>query len=292
MRIDSHQHFWSYNATDYGWMTESMLELRRDYLPLDLKPQLMDLGFQGTVAVQARRMEQETTWLLELAADHPFILGVVGWVDFASSEIDATLEILSTNPKLRGVRELIHDMPDVDYATSDVHKRAVSRLERHGLTYDLLLKPQHLRSATQLVQQFPNQKFVVDHIAKPAICSGMTEPWRSDFFELSKYDNVYCKLSGMVTEATWAQWRPQDFQPYLSAALEAFGPKRLMIGSDWPVCALAASYAETMEIVIDFANELSTSESEAILGANSANFYGLDLPFFRPLAHASRGLEN
>jgi L-fuconolactonase len=275
MHLDAHQHFWRYNPTDYSWMSDSMDILRRDHLPPDLEPLLKSINFDATIAVQARRTERETDWLLELAAAHPFIAGVVGWVDFTSPHLDASLERYVAHPQLKGVREIIHDMPDVDYATSDLHTRAIAKLAQHNLTYDLLLKPQHIPAAIRLADQFPNQPFVVDHIAKPNIAAAEREPWLSGFRELAKRDNVSCKLSGMVTEAAWNHWTPATFEPYLNDAIEAFGPRRLMIGSDWPVCTLSGNYAQTMNIVIEFASALTPAERDAILGHNAARFYGI-----------------
>jgi len=276
MRLDSHQHFWRYNPADYVWMTEEMDVLRRDYLPTELEPKLEALRFEGSIAVQARQMVRETEWLLELADRHDFILGVVGWVDFASPRLDEQLERYSDHPKLKGVRELIHDMPDTEYATSDVHVRAIARLARYGLTYDLLLKPPHVRPAMALVRQFPEQPFVVDHIAKPEIGRSKRAPWQSDLEALARHDNVWCKLSGMVTETRWHDWQPEDFHPYLDIVLEAFGPQRLMIGSDWPVCTLAGPYEQVMGIVIAYVERLSAEERDAILGDTCARFYGVD----------------
>jgi L-fuconolactonase len=275
MRIDAHQHFWRYNPTDYAWMTGAMDILRRDHLPHDLEPLLKSINFDGTIAVQARRLERETDWLLELADARPFIRGVVGWLDFASPRLDEALERFAAHPKLKGVREIIHDMPDVDYATSAVHTSAIAKLKQHNLTYDLLLKSPHLPAAIRLVDQFPQQLFVVDHIAKPNIAACERESWRTQLRELAERENVVCKLSGMVTEAAWGQWTPATFEPYLSAAIEAFGPSRLMIGSDWPVCTLSGTYEATMAIVIDYANLLSPAEREAILGGTATNFYGI-----------------
>lgn len=275
-RIDAHQHFWKYNPTDYVWMTDAMDVLRRDFLPADLEPLLAATGFDGSVAVQARQMIEETDWLLGLADHHPFVLGVVGWVDFASPELEAQLERVGAHPKLKGVRELIHDMPDVDYATSDEHVAAIARLERFGLTYDLLLKPPHLRPATALVDLFPNQPFVVDHIAKPAIGSGQRQPWEQELRELARRPNVWCKLSGMVTECDWRSWRAEQIRPYLDIVLDAFGSDRVMIGSDWPVCTLAGAYGPVMAAVVDAVAALSAAERDAILGGNCARFYRLD----------------
>jgi L-fuconolactonase len=275
MRIDSHQHFWRYNPTDYVWMSESMGCLRRDFLPADLQPHLHAIGFDGAIAVQARQMVRETEWLLELARTEPAILGVVGWVDFESAELDEQLERLAADPNLRGVRELIHDMPDVDYALSAAHVRGVSRLQSYGLTYDLLLKPPHIRPATSLVRQLPEQPFVIDHLAKPAIAAGELSPWREDIRLLAECDNVCCKLSGMATEAKWGQWHAAEFEPYLDVLLEAFGPSRLMIGSDWPVCTLSGTYEDVMQIVMHYVARLSSHEQRMILGESCARFYRL-----------------
>lgn len=276
MRIDAHQHFWVYDPRQYVWITEPMQVLRRDYLPDELAPQLAEAGFDGTVAVQARQMLEETEFLLDLAQHNSFIKGVVGWVDFASPDLDAQLERYSQNPMLKAVRELIHDMPDVDYAVSEVHVEAIAKLAHYGLRYDLLLMPRHLEPATDLVKRFSEQLFVVDHIAKPNIASRMRAPWTHDLAALARFDNVFCKLSGMATEAKWHDWQPADFHPYLDIVTEAFGPQRLMIGSDWPVCTLSGEYGEVMAIVIDYVAKLSRDEQDAILGGTCTRFYGLD----------------
>jgi len=276
MRIDSHQHFWKYNSHDYVWMTESMDVLRRDYLPEDLQHLIPELGFDGTIAVQARQMTSETDWLLDLAGRHSMVYGVVGWVDFESRLLDEQLERYARNPKFKGVRELIHDMPDVNYSTSAAHVRGVSKLARFNLTYDLLLKPQHIRPAIKLVRQFPDQSFVIDHIAKPDIAARIRSPWQEDINALARFDNVCCKLSGMVTEAKWNAWRPSDFYPYLDTVLEAFGPNRLMIGSDWPVCRLSGNYHDVMGVVIEYAEKLSPDEQHDILGGTCARFYSVE----------------
>jgi len=275
MRLDSHQHFWIYNDDDYVWMNDQMNALRRDYLPDQLWAKLQVIGFDGSIAVQARQSVAETAWLLELADRYPFIRGVVGWVDFESEALDRQLQQYGAHPLLKGVRELIHDMPDVNYASNDVHVRAMEKLARFNLTYDLLLKPPHIRPATELVRRFPDQPFVVDHIAKPDIAAGKRSPWQQDIESLARFDNVCCKLSGMVTEARWQRWQPDDFHPYLDIMLEAFGPRRLMIGSDWPVCTLSGPYEEVMRIVIDYIDSMAGDERAAILGGTCARFYGV-----------------
>ena len=278
MKIDAHQHFWSYNDTDYVWMGPGMERLRRDHTPEHLRPHLDAVGIDGTVAVQARQMERETDYLLDLASRFPWILGVVGWVDFAEDKLDTLqqrLETFAANNKLKGVRELIHDMPDTDYAVRQTHVTAVGMLSRYGLTYDLLLRPEHLAPATRLVDMYPDQPFVIDHIAKPPIASGGSGAWEEGLREIAKRPNVSCKLSGMVTEARWDAWSSQDLHPYIDVCVEAFGAERLMMGSDWPVCTLAGSYEEVMAVVMDYLSRLSKDERKAIQGATCARFYGL-----------------
>jgi L-fuconolactonase len=277
MKIDSHQHFWNYtaNADDYVWMSDEYGVLRRDFLPGDLLPYLTDLKFDGTIAVQAREMVDETDFLLDLADHTPWILGVVGWIDLCDADAEPTVERYAAHPKLKGLRLLIHDRPDPGFAVSPEHVRGIGWLERYGLTYDLLLKPPHIRPAMQLVDRFPNQKFVVDHIAKPDIPGGAMSPWAEDIRELAQRPNVFCKVSGMVTTADWAKWTPGQLSPYLDVVLEAFGPSRLMIGSDWPVCTCAASYDLTMRTAIEWASRLSTDEQSDFLGGTCARFYGV-----------------
>ncbi len=275
MKIDSHQHFWNYNKTDYVWMKPGMERLQRDHTPEELRALLDAVGIDGTVAVQARQMERETEYLLELAEHHSWILGVVGWVDFSSTRLQQQLERFSENKKLKGVRELIHDMPDVDYAVSRTHASGVGLLSRYGLTYDLLVRPQHLGAATRLVDMYPSRPLVIDHIAKPDIAQGEISFWRVGIREIAKRTNVYCKLSGLVTEAHWGSWTPGQLHPYMDVCLEAFGAERLMIGSDWPVCTLAGSYENVMGTYIDYVGRLSAAERHRILGQTCAQFYGL-----------------
>jgi L-fuconolactonase len=276
MRIDSHQHFWRYELAAYPWIGERMGVLKRDYLPGDLEPLLRASGFDGTVVVQAQQATAETDWLLALAEDNAFIRGVVGWVDLRAANVDEALERYAARPKLVGVRHIVHDEPDDDFLLRPDFRRGVGRLRAHGLVYDLLLFPKHLPRAVELVNELPEQPFVLDHIAKPFIRDGLVSPWREEIQKLASFPNVSCKLSGMVTEARWSEWQPADMQPYLDIVLEAFGPSRLMIGSDWPVCLLAGNYARTMGVVVDWANRLSSAERDAVLGGNAARVYGLD----------------
>jgi len=256
-------------------MDERMTVLQRNYLPNDLEPLLKAAGFDGTVAVQARQSLEETRWLLELAAQHPFIKGVVGWVDLRSPELRAQLEEFASNPKLVGVRHVVHDEPDDEFMMGAEFRRGIGQLKEFGLTYDLLLFPKHLPVATRLVEEFPEQAFVLDHIAKPEIKNQKFSPWQEDLTALAKFPNVHCKLSGMVTEAAWGEWKPEDFHGYLDVVLNAFGSERVMIGSDWPVCNLSADYAATMKIVTDYIEKLSIEDQAKVLGGNCARFYGI-----------------
>jgi L-fuconolactonase len=274
MRLDAHQHFWRYDPAEHSWMSEAMGAIKRDFLPADLKPRLQSAGFEGCVAVQARQSLEETRWLLQLAAENAFLAGVVGWVDLRSESVAAQLEEFRAHPKLVGVRHVVQDELDDAFMLRADFRRGIAQLAAFGLTYDLLIYPKHLAVASALVREFPEQPFVLDHIAKPRIEAGEISPWKEDLRELAKSPNVYCKLSGMVTEAAWTRWKPTDFEPYLDAVFAAFGPQRLMIGSDWPVCTLAAGYGETMRLVIDYVQQFSADVQQAVLGGNCARFYG------------------
>ncbi len=276
MRIDSHQHFWRYDPVHHGWMSDQMDALRRDYLPGELEPLLRSAAFDGTIAVQARQLVEETDFLLHLADAHAFITGVVGWVDLCSPYLDAQLARYSCHPKLVGVRHVVHDEPDDDFMLRADFRAGIARLREHGLTYDLLLFPKHLPPAVRLAQEFPDQPFVLDHIAKPFIRAGQLSPWSDDLARLADVPNVCCKLSGLVTEAHWQRWRAEDIHPYLDVVVDAFGSERLMIGSDWPVCTLAASYAAVMAVVSDYVQRLPAEAREGVLGGNAARFYGLE----------------
>ncbi len=273
-KIDAHQHFWQYGPAEYGWIMEQLAAIRRDFLPGDLKPLLDQLGFHGCVAVQARQNLEETRWLLDLAGRHEFIRGVVGWVDLRSPELGSQLETLAANPKLVGVRHIVQDEPDDDFMLRDDFRAGIARLSEFGLTYDVLIYPRQFPAAIRLVEDFPDQPFVLDHIAKPAIAERKLEPWQSGIRELAKSPNLLCKLSGMVTETRWNQWQPDDFRPYLDVVFDAFGPGRLMIGSDWPVCMLSGTYESTMGIVLQYVAQFPSEAQEDILGANCARFYG------------------
>lgn len=278
MRLDAHQHFWKYSAADYGWINDSMAPLRRDFLPEDLQPLLAAEGFDGSIAVQARQSLEETRWLLELAAHSDIVKGVVGWVDLRSPELAAQLHQFGQNPKLVGVRHVVQDEPDDNFMLGSDFRRGIARLREYDLAYDILIFPRQLPAAVKLVREFPDQRFVLDHIGKPPIAEGRLAPWDPDIRELARSENVFCKLSGMVTEARWHDWKPEDFRPYLDVVLDTFTPARLMIGSDWPVCTASAPYSRTMALVRDYIGRLSSAEQDSILGENCARFYRIKPP--------------
>ena len=277
MKIDAHQHFWNFteNASDFIWMTDELATLKQNFMPSDLDPLLAETGRDGSIAVQAREVVSETDFLLELAQKHNSIKGVVGWVDLCADDVEEVLESYHGNQKLKGFRMLIHDRSDINFADSAPHLNGVSLLKKFNYTYDLLLRTIHLPSAIRLVQKLPDQPFVVDHISKPKMDGSDIEEWKHGIKEISKFPNVMCKLSGLVTEGDWKKWSPADFVPYLDIVCEAFGADRLMVGSDWPVCTVAANYNTTMNIVDDWASKLSTEEQTLILGGTCAKFYSI-----------------
>jgi L-fuconolactonase len=275
MRIDSHQHFWHYSPQEYPWIGAGMERLARDYLPPDLAGVAGPVGVAGSVAVQARQSLAESRWLLQLADRHPFIRGVVGWVDLRSDRVADALAELAPHERFVGVRHVVQDEPDPRFLLGEAFVRGLRQLERFGLTYDLLLYPTQLAAAAELVGMLPTQPFVLDHLAKPRIKAGEIDSWRRDIEALARHGNVCCKLSGMVTEAAWRQWKPAQFVPYLEVALAAFGPERLMFGSDWPVCLVAGDYAEVAGIVGDFLAALAPTEQESIWAGTATRFYGL-----------------
>ena len=276
MHIDSHQHFWHYNLAEHVWMNDTMSDLKRDFLPPDLKPLMNQTEIEGTIAVQARQNLQETEWLLELSDANDFIKGVVGWVDLKSPNLKKQLNTYSQHSKFKGVRHVIHDEPDDRFILDSDFLRGLSALHEFDLTYDLLLYPKHLPFAIEAVNQFPEQKFVLDHIAKPLIKDKTISPWDEEIRELAEFKNVFCKVSGMVTEATWKQWERADFTPYLDIVFNSFGPDRLMFGSDWPVSTLSATYDQVHSIVQEYIQQYPTEIHEKVLGINAASFYAVD----------------
>ena len=256
-------------------MNDQMSVLRHDHLPGDLSSAQADLEFDGSIVVQARQSLEENRWLLDLADSNPRIKGVVGWVDLRSDDVDSQLAQFADHPRFVGVRHVVQDEPDDKFMLLPKFVRGISRLEQFGLTYDILIFPKQLSAANELVLQFPKQPFVLDHIAKPLIKDGVQEPWSEQIRELAEHSNVHCKISGMLTEADWVSWKTEDLQPYLEVVLEAFGPERLMIGSDWPVCRLAGEYTPVMQLAIDFMQTHAPEHMDAFLGGNALAFYGI-----------------
>jgi L-fuconolactonase len=275
MKIDAHQHFWQYSAKEFTWITEDMSMIKRNFLPQDILPELQKADYHGCIAVQTAQTEEETRFLLSEAEAHSFVKGVVGWVDLQSIQVEDRLAVFGSSGRLVGVRHIVQSEPDEQFLLRPTFQNGIKALEKHNLAYDLLIYPKHLPAAVQLVKKHPNQRFVLDHMAKPYIKDKLMEPWSSHLHALASYDNVYCKLSGLVTEADWFNWSPEDFIPYLGVALDAFGINRLMIGSDWPVCTVAANYDEVMQIVEDYVSDLSETEQGRILGLNAVDFYRL-----------------
>ena len=275
MRIDAHQHFWNYSAAEYPWIGAGLERLARDYLPSDLEPLLAAKQIDGSVAVQARQSVEESLWLLALAKAHPLVKGVIGWVDLRSDRDGDELRVLAANPTFVGVRHVVQDEPDPRFVLGEGFIRGLRQLRQHGLTYDLLLYPSQLPAAVELVALLPEQPFVVDHLAKPRIATGEIADWDRDIRAIARHENVCCKVSGMVTEAVRQGWRRDDFTPYLDVVLEAFGPERLMFGSDWPVCLLAGEYADVAAIPRDYFSRLSATEQRMVWGDTAARFYGL-----------------
>jgi L-fuconolactonase len=275
MRIDSHHHFWRYDATEYGWISDSMSVIRRDYLPTDLKPEIHAASIDGVVTVQVRQTIEETRWLLELANEHEFIRGVVGWAPLADPAIRDHLDELAEEPMLKGVRHIVQGEADENFILGDDFNRGVAALKDYGFAYDILIYERHLPQAIAFVDRHPQQVFVVDHLAKPRVKENELEPWRTNIRRLAVRENVYCKLSGLVTEADWQRWTEPQLMPYLETVVDAFGPRRLMFGSDWPVCLLATTYRGWHDLVARFCSRLSASEQARIFGGTAEKAYRL-----------------
>jgi L-fuconolactonase len=276
MKIDSHQHYWNFNTVDYAWMGEDMSAIQRNFSPIDFLPHLQSIDFDGSIAVQARQSIEETRWLLQLADAYPHIKGVVGWVDLCSEVAEEQIKEFSKHPKAVGVRHVIHDEEEIDFMLRPDFIRGVKLLEKYQLTYDILIFEKHLSTTNKFVSEISDsQVFVVDHIAKPFIKNRVLQPWKDEISILAKNLNVYCKVSGLVTEADWNYWSPDDIRPYLDVVFESFGAERIMIGSDWPVCLVTGEYQEVMHVVIDYISELSVSEKDMILGGNAVKAYKL-----------------
>lgn len=276
-RIDSHQHFWNYSPEEYEWMSQdSLAPLRYDRLPEDLKALQTEVGYAGSVAVQARQKVEESAWLLALADQHPeVVLGVVGWLDLRSRDVVDQLAEFAAHPRFKGVRHVVQDEVDPNFMLGKDFQNGIAQLSDFKLTYDILIFPHQLDAAIGLAREFPEQPFVLDHVAKPVIRDGEMEPWRTKICELANHQNVHCKISGMVTEATWDSWKPEDLDPYMDIVVEAFSPSRLMVGTDWPVCTLAASYQEVTGYFNQYFSTFSEDEKDRIFSRNVYDFYSL-----------------
>ena len=275
MKIDAHNHFWNYDAVKHSWIDGSMTAIQQSFLPIEFEKILNENGIDGCVAVQVEQNSEENDYLLALADKHSFIKAVVGWVDLRADDLDEQLQKLSQHQKLKGFRHIAQAEAN-DFLSAQAIKNGVAKLTEHNFTFDILVFPQQLPAAIDLVKSCPNQKFVLDHLAKPYIKSGEINQWKKDISELSKNENVYCKISGMVTEADWQNWKLADFIPYIEVAFETFGANRLMYGSDWPVCLLAADYQEVKIILSSYINTLSLTEQNQFWGNNAVDFYGIN----------------
>ncbi|MFL9844276.1 amidohydrolase family protein [Flavobacterium rhizosphaerae] len=275
-RIDSHQHFWKYNPTTHDWIDETMHKIKRDFMPEDLQPLLKENSFSGCVAVQADQTEEETKFLLSLANSNSFIKGVVGWVNLLDKNVADRLRFFSTEKKLKGFRHVVQGEPD-GFMLGNDFKNGIKTLTKFGYTYDILIYHHQLPDAITLANLFPNQPFVIDHIAKPNLKTGNIKKWKEDIKELARAENVMCKVSGMVTEAHWDTWTIDDFTPCLDVVFENFTPDRIMFGSDWPVCNVAASYTTVVRTLENYISALTPSEQERIWFGNAKKFYNLEM---------------
>jgi L-fuconolactonase len=274
--IDSHQHFWQVGRFDYPWMSAEVATLYRDFLPDSLEPILSDCGVQQTVLVQASNRLEETRWLLELADRHRFIAGVVGWVDLMSPQVEEQLVAFTTHPKFKGVRHLVESEPTDNWLAQPRVLDSLKVLASHGVAYDLLVHTRHLKYVLTVAEHCPDLRLVIDHMAKPPIASGEIKEWAHELKAVAQIPGIHCKLSGLVTEADHAAWKPADLTPYVEYALEWFGAERMMIGSDWPVCLLAASYEQALEAYQELLAGLNDRERQRIFAGNAARFYRLE----------------
>lgn len=273
--VDAHHHFWKYSPEEYGWIDESMAMLQRDFLPEDLTKELAAAGVDGAVTVQARQTLEETKWLLELGERCDAIRGVVGWAPIAEPGFLAVLDEVLAHPKLKGLRHVIQAEEDENYIQRKDFNAGIAALQRTGMVYDILIYERHLPQTIEFVDNHPNQVFVLDHVAKPRIREGVMEPWASHMRELARRQNVWCKVSGMVTEDDWSSWSRETLRPYLDVVVGAYGPKRLMAGSDWPVCLVACGYSDWFRALREYFGCFSETEKERIFGLTATEVYRL-----------------
>lgn len=275
MRIDAHQHFWIFNAERDAWITDDMAAIQRNFLPTDLAPLLKENGIDGVIAVQASQAVEETQFLVDLSTMYAMVKGIVGWVDLQADHVEQQLAQFSQYRIIKGFRHVIEAEEDPDFLLRPAFLRGIAALTKFKYTYDLLIRPRHYASTLACVAQHPNQKFVLDHMAKPNIRSGEFTAWAAFIEKLAAFPNVYCKVSGLLTEAHWSQWMLADFKPYVQHAIACFGKERVMFGTDWPVCTLAGSYADVVRVATDNLSDFSAAEREAFWGGNAASFYNV-----------------
>ena len=274
-RVDAHHHLWRYSAEEYGWIDESMAALQRDFLPQDLMREIAAAGIDGTVAVQARQTMEETRWLLKMADACEAIRGVVGWAPIAGEDFPGVMEEFEDRPKLKGLRYVIQGEKDENYILREDFNSGIRTLLGSGLVYEILIYERQLPQAIDFVDEHPEQIFVLDHVAKPLIAAGEMEPWAARMRELGRRENVWCKVSGMVTEADWSSWDAAALRPYLDVAVEAFGVRRLMAGSDWPVCLVACEYGRWFDVLREYFAGFSEEERDAVFGGTAVEVYQL-----------------
>jgi len=276
LQIDSHQHFWKYDPVEHDWIDDSMQLIRRDFLPAELEPVLKANGFDGCITVQSSQSEQENEFQLSNAEAHDFIKGVVGWVDMRAENVEERLAYYKQFKKLKGFRHVLQGEPQRDFMLRPDFLKGIGLLKKYGFTYDILIFPDQLTYAAGLVSRFPDQSFVIDHIAKPGIKQKQLGDWEKGIKAISAFENVFCKVSGMVTEAHWANWKAVDFDPYLDVVVNNFGTKRLMYGSDWPVCKVAADYGDVVGLVKAYFSAFSKTEQQDFFGLNALQFYNIN----------------
>jgi L-fuconolactonase len=274
-RIDSHHHFWFYDPKEYAWIDDRMSALQRNFLPEDFEPEFQSAGICGVIPVQAHQSWRETWQLLQFANEFKFIQGIIGWLPLVDADLQRKLPTLTEHRKLKGVRYNLQDEPDPNYMLRDDFNRGLTDLQPYGLAYDILIYEHHLPQTILFVDRHPEQVFVLDHIAKPRIADGELSPWQENLRELAQRPNVYCKLSGMITEANWSNWTNDQLRPYFDVVLEAFGPERLMFGSDWPVCLLAGTYDRWIDVVATFLSPLSLDEQASVWAGTARKAYNL-----------------
>ena len=275
MRLDAHQHFWVFDPVRDSWIDESMSDIQKDFLPRDLAPILQEHHIDGCVAVQADQTEQQNTFLIEQAEQHTFIKGIVGWIDLRANNVEENLAYYAIQPLIKGFRHVLQGESQRDLMLTPAFRNGISKMEKYGFTYDILILTDQISYSETLVKSFPNQKFVIDHLAKPLIKDREISDWKKNIQAIARYENISCKISGMVTEADWKNWKVEDFTPYLDVVFEAFGTKRLLYGSDWPVCNVAGGYCKALDVLVNYTEKLTQTEQQDLFGDNAVRFYNI-----------------